>query len=110
MHDDEDTIRKTEVERYDPDNPNGEHATQEEKREPVITDRPDPLYTAVLFLLRQAKMQNRDIGIEADRHTRTISEYLDMPNAEPNAEPNDAPEHTAEPLPASRRFKRRTLR
>lgn len=90
-----------------PDNSDENNERKEEETRPARIEQPDPLYSAVLFLLKQAKTHNRDIGLEADRHTRSIAEYFGMT-------PEPAPAHHHEPddphaiaLQQSRRFKNR---
>jgi hypothetical protein len=60
--------------------------------------RTNSLHRAVLFLLDQAKMNNRDITREADRHARILTENLKSPA---NPDPDPVKEAPAEqPAPA----------
>lgn len=100
-------------------------ATKEETPKGSTTARSSSIRHAVLFLLAQAKMNNRDISREADRHSRLIQEELDnkkpeqgvielpaasepvkAPEGTPAPTPTDAAPSTAELLRPSRRFKR----
>lgn len=95
----------------------------DKKRDQEKKARPDALHRAVIFLLEQAKMNNRDFGPEADHHMKTLDNLLgdktelqlaaksdtpakaETPSAAPDA-PQDEPPNTAALLRQSSRFRR----
>lgn len=56
--------------------PQKKKATKEAKG---MKARPDAMHRAVIFLLDQAKMNNRDITVEANQHIDTLDEELGNP-------------------------------
>jgi hypothetical protein len=53
--------------------------TKSKKAQKEEKARPDAMHRAVRFLLEQAKMNNRDITIEADQHIQVLDDELGNP-------------------------------